>query len=248
MSSPAARKAKIQAATPRQGPNRFVLGTVVAVIAIIAVVAGTILANRSTQDAAKEGGSALPKGVSAMGAGLLTELNTAPADAPVLDIYEDFQCPYCGQFEASFGPALKALQAAGTVQVRYHVLTFLDGNLGNDSSTRAANAAMCAADDGKFAAYHEAVFANLPAEEGTGYTDDQLKAFAGEAGITGPALTAWETCVADKAHNQYVVSVQDQSDDDKVRGTPTLRVDGTELDLQTLTPDNLEAQILAAAK
>ena len=43
---------------------------------------------------------------------------------------------------------------------------FLDDNLRNDSSTRAGNAAFCAADAGKFQEFHDAVFPNQPAQRG----------------------------------------------------------------------------------
>lgn len=247
MSTPADRAAKIKAATPAQGPNKIVIATVVAVIAIVAIVAGTIWATRSSDNAASAGGGALPKGAAAMGAGLATELSTAPAGAPTVDIYEDFQCPVCGQFEKIFGESIRQLEADGKVQVRYHVLTFLDGNLRNDSSSRAANAAMCAADQGKFAAYHDQVYANQPAKEGTGYTDAQLKTFAEGAGLGGSALTSWETCVKDKAHNQYIESVQTQADKDKVNGTPTVRVQGKDFDLRTVSSTDFAAKVLAAA-
>ncbi len=54
----------------------------------------------------------------------------------------------------------------GKVKLVYHVKNFLDDNLGNDSSTRAGNAAFCAADAGKFQEFHNQVFANQPAHGG----------------------------------------------------------------------------------
>lgn len=247
MSTPASRKAKIQAATPKQGPNRIVIATVVAVVAIIAVVAGTVVANRSSDAAATAGGSALPRGAAAMGAGLTSELGTATS-GPVVDVYEDFQCPVCGQFEKFYGDAVRSLERSGKAQVRFHVLTFLDGNLRNDSSARAANAAMCAADAGRFSAFHQQVYGHMPAKEGQGYTDAQLEGFAQAAGVTGPALTTWQKCVKDKAHNQYVESVQTQSDKDGVRGTPTVRVNGKDFSFATVSPEDFAAKVLEAAK
>ena len=62
---------------------------------------------------------------------------TAKAGAPTLDIYEDFQCPACGQVEQALGSTIKKMADAGEVKVIYHMQNFLDANLNNDSSTRA---------------------------------------------------------------------------------------------------------------
>ena len=77
------------------------------------------------------------------------------------------------------------LVSAGTARIVYYPLSFLDRQLGNDSSLRAANAAGCAQDAGAFAAYHDTVFANQPEREGDGYTDEELLQFGRDAGIEG---------------------------------------------------------------
>ena len=100
--------------------------------------------------------------------------------------------------EEATGDAVRAMVAAGAVEVRYHMLSFLDGRLGNDSSQRSANAFACSAVTGTQGPYHDTVYANQPAEEGVGYTDDQLRQFGRDVGITGDALdhlrpAAWPT-------------------------------------------------------
>ena len=160
----------------------------------------------------------------------------AKPGAPTLDLYEDFQCPICGQLEKLFGAQIRSLAAAGDVKLVTHTMSFLDDNLKNDSSLRAASAAACAADAGRFGPYHDAVYAGQPAKEGQGYTDAQLESFARQAGITGSALTTWQQCVKSGQHTAYVKAVQTQSEKDGVFGTPTLKLNGTVLDLQKLTP------------
>ena len=171
-----------------------------------------------------------------------------PQGAPVLDLYEDFQCPVCKRFEALFGEQLTTLADEGKVKLVVHPLSFLDDNLGNDSSNRAANAAACAADQGKYLEFHAATFAGQPVREGDGYTDADLKGFAQTAGLTGAALDTWQKCYDDRAHNQWVESVQTQSEKDEVNGTPTVRLDGKDLDLGTLTPESLNAAVQAASQ
>ena len=156
--------------------------------------------------------------------------------APTLDLYEDFQCPICGQLEKLFGAQIRSLAAAGASSWSPTPCRFLDDNLHNDSSLRAANAAACAADAGRFGPYHDAVFAGQPAKEGQGYTDAQLEGFAKTAGITGSAFSTWQQCVKSGQHTAYAKAVQTQSEKDGVFGTPTLKLNGKVLDLQKLTP------------
>ena len=243
------RKDKARAAAPRHGANRAVIGAVVAVLVIVGVVVAILLGTGGT---AAPGGtaattsSALPAGATGPGGGIVVNPGKARAGAPTLDLYEDFQCPICGQLEKLFGAQIRAMAVAGDVKLVTHTMSFLDDNLKNDSSLRAASAAACAADAGRFGQYHDAVFAGQPAKEGQGYTDAQLQTFATQAGITGSALTTWQQCVKSGQHTAYVQAVQTQSEKDGVFGTPTLKLNGTVLDLQKLTPDYLTAQVKAA--
>ena len=250
MSSAADRKRKIEAAAPRGGgggANRIIVATVVVLVVLAAVVTAVVLGSSGTNQAATAGGSAIPKNAAGMGAGIVVNPG-APATVPTMDLYEDFQCPICGRFEQLFGAQVTQLATQNRVRLVVHMLSFLDDNLRDDSSNRAANAAACAADDGKFLEYHAAVFAGQPAKEGDGYTDAQLATFAQTAGITGPALQTWQTCYSSRAHNQYVHSVQTQSDKDGITGTPTIKLNGKAVDLPTLTPQSLDATVKADTK
>ena len=251
-SSSASRKAKIEAATPKgraggNGANRVVVAAVVVVVVIAAVVAAVVLGQSDKQQATKAGGSSLPKGASAMGAGILVNPD-APSTVPTLDLYEDFQCPICAEFEHRFGADIEALAEKNQVRLVVHTLSFLDDNLRNDSSNRAANGAACAADQGKLLPYHSANFGGQPLREGAGYTDANLTSFAEKAGITGADLKTWQQCYDARTHNQYVESVQTQSEKDGVNGTPTLTLDGKTLDLKGFTAESLAAQVKAATK
>ena len=268
-SSSASRKAKIQAAAPKGGArgakgrgkagnakggsngaggaNRVVVATVVVVVVLAAVITAVILGSQDKKEATTSGGSTLPKNVAAMGAGIVINPG-APANVPTLDLYEDFQCPVCAQFEEIFGLQIVDMVKANQVKLVAHPLSFLDDNLRNDSSNRAANAASCAADADKFLQYHAATFQGQPKNEGTGYSDAQLKNFAVQAGLSGTALTTWEQCYNTKAHNQWVESVQTQSEKDGVNGTPTLKLNGKVVDLAGLTRDRLAAEVKAATR
>ncbi len=247
-----ARQAKIQAAQSSQGSgaNKIVVATVVVVVAIIAVVAGVIWTQQSQKAEITGGGNALPTGVSALGEGYPAFQDvTAASGAPVVDLYEDFQCPACAAFEAALGTTFTDAAQQGKIRLVYHVKNFLDDNLKNDSSTRAANAAFCASDAGKFQEFHNLVYANQPANEGDGFTDEQLKGFAESAGVSGAAMTTWQSCYDADKYVDYVNSVESASFEDGVRGTPTVRIAGENVALKSIaTPELLNQAIQNATK
>ena len=119
----------------------------VVVLVVVLVAALVWAATRGSGDLASTGSSStLPEGGGvSMGPG-------TDADVPQLRMYEDFQCPWCGVLENSVGSALVQKIEAGEINVTYQIMSFLDGSLRNDSSTRAANAALCADDAGAFEA------------------------------------------------------------------------------------------------
>jgi protein-disulfide isomerase len=209
-------------------------GATVAVIAAIAVAVGIAFVNQ--QNAAKDVGqppaNTVASGDELSAYGAITGTADFSDDSiPVLDIYEDFQCPACQQFEAAVGDAItKELGETGDFRVVYHPMQFLDANLGNDSSARAANASGCAADEGKFLEYHDAVYAGQPEREGTGFTDEDLIRFGGEVGLTGPEF---ESCVRDQTFAKWAKNgVQRSSDDRGVTSTPSFFVNGQALNSQ----------------
>jgi protein-disulfide isomerase len=216
---------------------------------VVLVVLGVVLfmATRGGEEAPAD--AALPAGVETAGGGV----PVGSADGPILELYEDFQCPICATFEGALGDTLADLATSGSARIVYFPLSFLDRQLDNDSSLRAANAAGCAQDAGAFAAYHDTVFANQPEREGEGYTDEQLLEFGREAGIDGDAYPTFETCVQDLTYEGWVQQVQQAANDRPVTGTPTLFLDGELIDTADLVtgesyaPEKLRTLVEAAA-
>jgi protein-disulfide isomerase len=64
--------------------------------------------------------------------------------APVLDVYEDFQCPACRTFEGSDGAVIQQLAGQGKVKVVYYVFTLSPSQPQLAGSVRAWAAARCA--------------------------------------------------------------------------------------------------------
>jgi len=247
--SAGSRTAKaIAAQTPtRRRPSAVLVGTAVAIIAIIAVVTGVIVASQSSKPSTAAG-NAVPAHAAGMGQGYVdTSSATLVAGAPTVDIYEDFQCPVCGEFESLVGATVRQLADAGKIKLVYHFKTIIDGNYGTSFSLSAANAALCAADAGKFEDYHSVVYANQPSQEGAGWTDAQLEGFAQQAGITGTALTTWTGCFTSGRYDNYVRSTEKASSEKGINSTPTIYINGTEAQLQTVgTPDAFTKAVEAA--
>lgn len=251
----ASRKAKAQAAAPNTKVSRTLIGVVIGVVAVVAIAVAVALAVGGGDDDTAAGGtptstSTIPAGGIEGGKGIVVNAEVAKSGAPTLDIYFDFQCPFCGELEKSHGEQIQTWAQDGTVKLVLHPKTFLDTSLKNDASSRAANAFACAAQEGKGVEYYSTVFANQPAHEGDGWTDAQLEQFATDAGLTGAGLDSWKTCVKSKQFASYIEAVETQSQKDGVFSTPTLKLNGTELDLQTLftDPAYLQNQVTAATK
>jgi protein-disulfide isomerase len=155
------------------------------------------------------------------------------ATTPVLDVWEDFQCPNCGGFEAANKQKIEDLISSGKAKVVYHTWNFLDrGNSAGptaQSSTRAAIAAACAWDQGKFLEFHDQVFANQPATEGAGWTDAQLETFAKDAGV--PDTQTFDQCLSARKYAGFVSQVNAQADTQQITGTPTFLVNGKQVDV-----------------
>ncbi len=154
--------------------------------------------------------------------------------AATVDVYEDFQCPNCLNFEKDVHAQLDQDVRANKAQVRFHNIAILDSASNHNYPTRAANAAICASDISveTFIKYHNILFGDFkgkqvqPPESGSGRTDAQLIAYASAAGISGAQLTTFDTCVTSQQHKSLVAAMTDAASKKGVTGTPTILVNG----------------------
>jgi protein-disulfide isomerase len=237
----AKRAAEAAARAAARRRQRTVVGAVVA--AVLLVVAVVVVIAVQTSRTSTSASAAVPPNTVDGG----TVVVVGSADAPVtVDLYEDFQCPNCKAFEDAAGSTLAQLVAAGTVQVHHHGMAFLDTHANDNYSTRALNAAAVvvgAAGTDAFQTFSDLLFANQPDESGSGLTDDQLIAYAAQAGAGGAEV---EQQIRDLHYGDWVTTVTDQASKDGVTGTPTVLVDGTALD--DLSAAGLTAAVTAAQR
>ena len=244
------RQAKIDAAAKanKVGPNKILIGTVVALLAIIGVVAAVIIADQSNRKEAASGPASLPPTVTSEGAGFVANADATLADgAPTLDIYEDFRCPACHRAYGVFHSTVKDLADQGKVKLVYHFKTIIDGHDGSSNSLQAASAAMCAAVDNKFTDFHEAILDPVVAGQQPAWGPSLYTSAAETAGISGDALSAFNTCVSNKTYERYIASVEQKSSSDGVTSTPQYFLDGELVDFGTVNTPELLVQAVENA-
>ena len=154
-----------------------------------------------------------------------------PGAAVTIDIYEDFLCPICGDFEGQYGDRLAQAAASGAATVRYHPVAILDGRSDPPGySTLAAATALCAADAGIYPVVHESLFATQPEEGGTGWTQAQLLQLGRDVGA-GDDFTR---CLREDGPQRAAAATRQarlEVSGPQGLGTPTVLVNGEVADL-----------------
>lgn len=164
--------------------------------------------------------------------------------APVLDIYEDFQCPFCKTFEETSGDTIKRLAAEGKVKVVYHPITLFSQEPLKGNSLRAATALRCVPGGEPWIRFHDRLFAEQPPEGSDGFAVDDLVAWGKEAGVTD---SGFENCVrGQQGANEQLSYSAETMRADKIDGTPIVRLDGQDLGDKAYVAGDLEKAILEA--
>jgi protein-disulfide isomerase len=197
--------------SPDKGTRNLVIGMVVFIVLIGVIF--SFISNKSSTTAA------FPASVSESdGYGIV--LN--PEATPTVDIYIDYQCPICKNFEIINGGYIAELVTAKKIKMVVHPMTFI-----GVESILAANAAACAADEGKFLDMNLALFQNQPATEGSGvWTGDFMKRLGNSIGIKSEK---YEKCVTDGDYVNWTKNVAQASANTDVNGTPTVFINGKEI-------------------
>ncbi|WP_051683919.1 thioredoxin domain-containing protein [Blastococcus sp. URHD0036] len=223
----------------RRRRGQLIAGITVAVVVVAAVLVTVLVqsARTDTADAVAPANTAAGTAETGFAVG-------SPGAPVTVDVYEDYLCPACRAFEESTGDTLDQLVADGEVLVRYRPVAILDRFSDDAYSTRAANAAAVVADTAGADAFHafsESLFAQQPAENGPGLTDDELIDAAAQAGAQGDDVAA---AIRDLRFGDWVASATDRASRDGLTGTPRILVDGEPLEAPTA--EALSAAVEAA--
>lgn len=166
----------------------------------------------------------------------LAQPRRVPADAPAdgdgialgqgpvaVDVYIDFLCPFCRQFEQRDGAAIDELAAQSLISLVYHPVGFLDRLSTTRYSTRAAASSGCASDGGLFREYVSTLFAEQPPENTSGLSDEELVQLGLQTGLD----ESFGTCVSAGAYIDWARYMTELATARGVTGTPAVYVGGT---------------------
>ncbi|MDT0330483.1 DsbA family protein [Nocardiopsis lambiniae] len=156
--------------------NLIVVGAAAAVVLLIVVIGYAVL------DSDRSEGYTGPIAAQTVQEDGSVVMADDGVQAPVVEVYADYQCPACRQFEITNGGLLKERAARGEAIVHFRPVSIfaqqqvpISGN-----SLRGGAAARIAADHGVFVEYNDVLFENQPTEGREGFSTDQLKGWFAE--------------------------------------------------------------------
>jgi protein-disulfide isomerase len=208
-------------AAAKSNTNWFAIGVSIAVVVVLVAIGGLVvfLNNQATAPgAAPKANDTFNSETGAISFG---------DGEDTVAVYVDFQCPVCKSFEDQFGAQLEAAAADGRITLEYHPIAILDRySQGTEYSSRSAGAAFCVAESNPdlYLDYAKVLFENQPEENSAGLTTDQLAGFASQVGADDAV-----SCITDETYRKFGVA---QAKAHEIKGTPTVDVNGTRLDLQ----------------
>jgi len=139
--------------------------------------------------------------------------SVGPSNAPITIVeFSDYQCPFCQRAEGS----VKEVQKKYGDKVR---LVYMDFPLPmHNNALKAAQAARCAGDQGKYWEYHDALFADQSKLDKAG-----LKATADKLKLDGKKF---DECTAGDLHLDQIKKSQQEGSAAGIDGTPTFVING----------------------
>ena len=201
---------KSGASAGKSGSSRWLLLGVIAAVVIIS--AGLVLYAIQAAQKPIEATDRVGEGMS---------WGPAAAKVTILD-FSDFGCSHCADFALNQGQQLRA-EYEKTGQVRFEYKPFvLDWNRTADP----ANAAACAADQGKFWDYHDALFARQ-GSSAQAFSPAALKGYAAELGLDA---TTFNRCVDKKERYALLDKVGAEGRARGVNATPTFFINGQKIE------------------
>lgn len=139
-----------------------------------------------------------------------------PADAPVTMVeYTDFQCPFCSRVRPAVKQVMKEYAGKVRLVFKHQPLPFHKNAFG------AAEASLCANDQGKFWEMEEQLFTN----QGN-LTGPEL---SGHAKTVGLDVARFDACMKDRKYKQQVLDDQEMADRVTATGTPAFFINGRKI-------------------
>ena len=146
-------------------------------------------------------------------------------DAPVrIDVFEDFQCPSCQLYSHNIEKdVVDNLVSTGQVYYVFRNYPFLDDRSASKESDQAANASMCASEQGRFWDYHDMLFTNWDGENQGAFADRRLTAFAEALNLD---MSKFNSCFKENKYKAQIDQDLREGIQLNVTGTPSVFVNG----------------------
>jgi len=156
----------------------------------------------------------------------------APADGltvgsgPVkVDIYVDFGCPPCANFEQAAGYDLANYVDQKKITLSLHPVAFVDNQSKNQYSSRAAAAVACANDGDKLLDYSKYLLEHQPDEGTAGPENDELISDGRAIGLGND----FASCVTSGAKKSWVSQATSAANSNGVDSVPMAFVNGNKV-------------------
>ncbi len=144
------------------------------------------------------------------------DLLRGKADAPITIVeFSDFECPYCRRAQETLKAVEKSYGDKVRFAFRHYPLPF------HEQAPKASEAAQCAADQGKFWPFHDALFT-----DGAALAPADLKKLAGKLDLN---QATFDTCLDGGRHAERVAKDSAEGKQLGITGTPTFFVNGVRL-------------------
>jgi protein-disulfide isomerase len=215
------RKARPRRAKRQSSRNTpYIIGAIIAVGAVVTVVLIGALAR---------GGDGSPSGAIVVPterpAAVAEDGHTIgdPSATVTITEYLDFQCPFCRRTAVQIMPVIEQeFIESGVAKLEIRPIAIL-----GSESVRSAAAAECAAAQGEFFAFHDILYANQSGEGQGAFRDSRLKEFAAALDLD---MSAFNACFDASTYDDQVAADTAAAAEAGVRSTPTILVDGVEVD------------------
>lgn len=220
-----AQQQAVAAAKRRKTISQVVIVAAVGAVAIAVVATAILLGRTGGNQATPQVSTTIPlNGAQVPFATDGSAIRLGPDNAPArVDLWVDYSCSHCQEFEASNNSVLNSLIAGGNVAVSYHNIQIVSGY-----GTEAGSAGACVAvnDAAKWPEVNAALYANHNPET-DGWSATQLADFAAQQGVNSEA----QTCIRESRYTRWIASNTQASAQQGVKGTPTMFLNGQPTDL-----------------
>lgn len=169
--------------------------------------------------------------------GKTSELDTVISGAPVLDVYFDYSCHFCADFETRHSQEISALLDEGRITLALHPSDILSQDW-TDMVMNAMGLVLDEAPDTSLA-FHNAALAFFSevfaSQDGSRLTMENLVTAATSAGVPTATTDKFEKTAKNNTYGPWTMLAQESFQGRGLKGTPTVFLGGEQIDLSTLT-------------